>query len=48
MLHVELGDVVPADGVLVSGHSIRCDESSVTGESDQKNIRTLSNTYDRK
>jgi Ca2+-transporting ATPase len=28
--------LVPADGVFISGHSIRCDESSVTGESDQK------------
>ncbi|RFU24940.1 hypothetical protein B7463_g11403, partial [Scytalidium lignicola] len=36
VLHLEAGDLVPADGVLISGHNVRCDESSVTGESDQK------------
>ncbi len=36
MLNLQPGDLVPADGVFISGHSIRCDESSVTGESDQK------------
>ncbi|KAL1964514.1 hypothetical protein VTN77DRAFT_6940 [Rasamsonia byssochlamydoides] len=35
ILHLEPGDLVPADGVCVSGHNIRCDESSATGESDQ-------------
>jgi P-type Ca2+ transporter type 2C len=35
VLHLEPGDAVPADGVLISGHGIRCDESSATGESDQ-------------
>jgi P-type Ca2+ transporter type 2C len=35
VLHLEAGDSVPADGVLISGHGIRCDESSATGESDQ-------------
>ncbi|KAL8792570.1 MAG: hypothetical protein Q9195_004792 [Heterodermia aff. obscurata] len=34
VLHLESGDSVPADGVLISGHGIRCDESSATGESD--------------
>ncbi|KAL2835528.1 hypothetical protein BJY01DRAFT_223458 [Aspergillus pseudoustus] len=35
VLHLEPGDSVPADGVLISGHGIKCDESSATGESDQ-------------
>lgn len=34
VLHLESGDSIPADGVLISGHGIRCDESSATGESD--------------
>lgn len=34
VLHLESGDAIPADGILVSGHGIRCDESSATGESD--------------
>lgn len=35
VLHLEPGDVVPADGIFISGHNVRCDESSATGESDQ-------------
>lgn len=35
VLHLEPGDSISADGVLISGHGIKCDESSVTGESDQ-------------
>lgn len=35
MLHLEPGDLIPADGVYISGHNIKCDESSATGESDQ-------------
>lgn len=34
VLHLESGDVVPADGILIEGHGVRCDESSATGESD--------------
>ena len=34
ILHLESGDAIPADGILVGGHGIRCDESSATGESD--------------
>ena len=33
--HLEQGDAVPADGILISGHGVKCDESSATGESDQ-------------
>lgn len=31
---LEQGDVMPVDGVLIDGHTISCDESSATGESD--------------
>lgn len=34
VMHLEPGDMVPVDGVLIEGHSIKCDESSATGESD--------------
>ena len=34
VLHLESGDSIPADGILINGHAIRCDESSATGESD--------------
>jgi P-type Ca2+ transporter type 2C len=36
VLYLEAGDLVPADGVLISGYNVQCDESSVSGESDQK------------
>jgi Ca2+-transporting ATPase len=35
VLHLEPGDAIPADGVFLSGHGVKCDESSATGESDQ-------------
>ena len=35
VLHLESGDTIPADGIFVSGHGLRCDESSATGESDE-------------
>jgi len=35
ILHMEPGDLIPADGVFISGHNVKCDESSATGESDQ-------------
>ncbi|PYH80616.1 calcium ion P-type ATPase [Aspergillus uvarum CBS 121591] len=31
---LEPGDIIPADGILIDGHGIKCDESSVTGESE--------------
>lgn len=34
VVHLEPGDMVPVDGILISGHGIKCDESSATGESD--------------
>jgi P-type Ca2+ transporter type 2C len=35
VMHLEPGDAVPADGIFISGHGVKCDESSATGESDQ-------------
>jgi Ca2+-transporting ATPase len=34
VLVLEPGEILPADGVLLDGHNIKCDESSATGESD--------------
>ncbi|RAQ71548.1 hypothetical protein COH20_012417 [Aspergillus flavus] len=34
VVYLEPGDVLPTDGVLINGHDVKCDESSVTGESD--------------
>ncbi|KAH9052627.1 hypothetical protein EDB87DRAFT_423558 [Lactarius vividus] len=31
---LEPGEVIPCDGVFLSGHNVRCDESSAMGESD--------------
>ncbi|KAF1919833.1 hypothetical protein BDU57DRAFT_154267 [Ampelomyces quisqualis] len=34
VVNLEAGDMIPVDGILISGHGIKCDESSATGESD--------------
>ncbi|XWW98802.1 hypothetical protein V2A60_006805 [Cordyceps javanica] len=34
VIHLEPGDLVPVDGVLIEGFDIKCDESQTTGESD--------------
>ncbi|KID81075.1 calcium ion P-type ATPase (Eurofung) [Metarhizium guizhouense ARSEF 977] len=31
---LEPGDIIPVDGILIDGQGVKCDESSVTGESD--------------
>ncbi|KAF2232717.1 calcium-translocating P-type ATPase [Viridothelium virens] len=31
---IEPGDKIPVDGIFIEGHSVKCDESSATGESD--------------
>lgn len=33
VIPLKIGDQVPADGVLITGHSLAIDESSMTGES---------------
>ncbi|KAI4152224.1 MAG: hypothetical protein LQ341_000745 [Variospora aurantia] len=34
VMHIEPGDMIPVDGIFISGHNVECDESSATGESD--------------
>ncbi|KAJ5247221.1 ATPase P-type K/Mg/Cd/Cu/Zn/Na/Ca/Na/H-transporter [Penicillium chermesinum] len=34
VMHLEPGDMIPVDGILIAGHDVKCDESSATGESD--------------
>ncbi|KAI1741737.1 putative calcium P-type ATPase [Xylaria scruposa] len=34
VLHLEPGDLIPVDGVLIKGYNVKCDESQATGESD--------------
>ena len=34
VLLVEPGDILPVDGILITGQGVKCDESSATGESD--------------
>jgi hypothetical protein len=34
IMHLEAGDVVPVDGVLLDGYNVSSDESAATGESD--------------
>jgi len=31
---LEPGEIIPCDGIFISGHNVRCDESGATGESD--------------
>ncbi|KAJ5200425.1 ATPase P-type K/Mg/Cd/Cu/Zn/Na/Ca/Na/H-transporter [Penicillium cf. griseofulvum] len=44
IVHISPGDIVPADGVLIRGHQVRCDESSATGESDPVNKSAIDTT----
>jgi Ca2+-transporting ATPase len=34
VIHLEPGDLVPVDGLLIEGFNVKCDESQATGESD--------------
>ncbi|KZV57852.1 calcium-transporting ATPase 11, plasma membrane-type-like [Dorcoceras hygrometricum] len=38
IVHLSIGDLVPADGILISGHNLLIDQSSLTGESVPINI----------
>lgn len=45
VIHLEPGDLVPADGVLVEGFDVKCDESQTTGESDIIRKRPADEVY---
>ncbi|KAM5552866.1 putative calcium-transporting ATPase 13, plasma membrane-type [Rosa sericea] len=42
---LKIGDQVPADGLLLDGHSLTVDESSMTGESDHVEISVAENPF---
>jgi Ca2+-transporting ATPase len=45
VLHLEPGDMVPVDGVLIQGFNVKCDESQATGESDIIKKRAADEVY---
>ncbi|RCI10110.1 hypothetical protein L249_8456 [Ophiocordyceps polyrhachis-furcata BCC 54312] len=45
VVHLEPGDMVPADGVLIDGFNVKCDESQTTGESDIIRKRPADDVY---
>ncbi|KAJ4849530.1 Alpha carbonic anhydrase 4 [Turnera subulata] len=38
IVHLSIGDLVPADGVFISGHNLSVDESSLSGESEPVDV----------
>ncbi|KAL3518030.1 hypothetical protein ACH5RR_020619 [Cinchona calisaya] len=42
---LKTGDHIPADGLFLNGHSMKVDESSMTGESDQVEINETQNPF---
>ncbi|KAH6761116.1 ATPase E1-E2 type family protein / haloacid dehalogenase-like hydrolase family protein [Perilla frutescens var. frutescens] len=42
---LKIGDQVPADGLFLNGHSMKIDESSMTGESDLVDINEMQNPF---
>ncbi|KAK1776755.1 putative calcium P-type ATPase [Copromyces sp. CBS 386.78] len=45
VLHLEPGDMIPVDGVLIEGYNVKCDESQATGESDVIRKRPADEVY---
>ncbi|KAK0385252.1 hypothetical protein NLU13_7728 [Sarocladium strictum] len=45
VIHLEPGDLVPVDGVLIEGFNVKCDESQATGESDIIRKRDADDVY---
>lgn len=48
LLRLEPGEIVPVDGVFLSGHNVKCDESSATGESDLMKKATVEECANQK
>ncbi|KAF3457496.1 hypothetical protein FNV43_RR02154 [Rhamnella rubrinervis] len=42
---LNIGDQIPADGLLIQGHSLKVDESSITGESDHVEVNHGQNPF---
>ncbi|GLU07606.1 hypothetical protein SLE2022_245590 [Rubroshorea leprosula] len=45
VVHLKIGDQIPADGLFLTGHSLQVDESSVTGESDHVEVDSVRNPF---
>ncbi|CAK7274188.1 plasma membrane calcium [Sporothrix epigloea] len=45
VVHLDTGDMIPVDGILIEGHNIKCDESQATGESDLIRKRPADEVY---
>ena len=45
VMHLEPGDMIPVDGILIEGHNVKCDESQTTGESDLIRKRPADEVY---
>lgn len=46
VIYLEPGDMVPADGILIEGFDVKCDESQTTGESDIIRKRGADEVYE--
>lgn len=46
VIHLEPGDLVPVDGILIEGFNVKCDESQATGESDIIRKRDADDVYE--
>ncbi|GLT95184.1 hypothetical protein SLE2022_128800 [Rubroshorea leprosula] len=45
IVSLKIGDQIPADGLFVAGHSVKIDESSMTGESDHVEVSERKNPF---
>ncbi|XP_057515634.1 putative calcium-transporting ATPase 13, plasma membrane-type [Amaranthus tricolor] len=45
IVFLKIGDQIPADGLFLDGHSLKLDESSMTGESDHVEVNDRNNPF---